>query len=281
MNLLPLITLMRPRQWLKNLMLFFPPFLSGALLHKGMLTRGVLPMIAFCCAASSMYIFNDVKDLEQDSRHPVKCRRPLPSGAITRRAACAYSLLLLAAAVVIASRTSLLFLGYLSAYLVVASAYSAALKNIPLFDIFSISMGFIIRLYAGGEAFGVEISEWLFLTVFLLSIFLSVGKRFSEQVNLGPAAGSHRRTLIEYPEGFLESAMNLTGAAVLVTYSLYVIATPRLVYTVPLCLFGLLRYKMRIKGGSGGDPTEALVKDPVLLLVGVCWMVFVALAIYL
>jgi hypothetical protein len=137
-----------------------------------------------------------------------------------------------------------------------------------------------MRLYGGGEAFGVFISDWLFLTVFLLAIFLSVGKRYSERRILGASAGCHRKTLENYPDGFLESAMYLSGAAVLVTYSIYAIAKPLLVYTVPLCLFGLLRYLMMVKSGSEGDPTEALTKDGPLLVVSLLWATLVGVSIY-
>jgi 4-hydroxybenzoate polyprenyltransferase len=162
----------------------------------------------------------------------------------------------------------------------VSLLYSLKLKNLPIFDVFCISLGFLLRLCAGGAAFSVYISDWLFLSVFFLSIFLSVGKRFSERLNLGENAGEHRPVLATYPDGFLESAMYLSGAIVLVTYAMYTVGRPFLIYSVPLCMFGLLRYLLRIKSGLGGDPTEALLKDGQLLATGVLWAVWVGVSVY-
>ena len=274
------LKLIRPWQWMKNLMIFFPPFLSGAILHPGMLVRGLLPLLVFCCASSSAYIFNDLCDLQRDSQHPFKSRRPLPSGAVSQSAARVLFVVLALLTVLMGWQMSATFLGFVLAYLTVSLSYSLWLKRLPIIDIFSISLGFVLRLYAGGEAFGVYISDWLFLTVFLLAVFLSVGKRYSERRNLGQAAAYHRETLNEYPDGFLESAMYLAGAAVLVTYAIYAISTPLLVYSVPLCMFGLLRYLMRIKSGQSGDPTDALIRDFQLMATGAIWVLIVGWSVY-
>lgn len=280
MTMLPMLRLLRPAQWLKNLMLFFPPFLSGSIGHSGLPVSGMVPFLAFCCASSTAYILNDLKDLELDARHPLKSRRPLPSGAVSRTTAGIFLVVLLAAALSLGTKVSWLFLAFLLLYLLISAAYSLFLKDQPILDIFCISSGFVLRLHAGGAAFGVMISDWLFLTVFLLAVFLSVGKRFSERRSLGGEAGQHRKTLGRYPDGFLESAMYLSGGSVLVTYSIYVMTKPMLVYSVPLCLFGLLRYLYRVKSGGEGDPTNSLLTDPQLLVTGAVWTVFVAVWVY-
>ena len=280
MALVSFIHLLRPHQWLKNLMIFFPPFLGGTLLLPGVWLQGVIPCAAFCCGASSLYIFNDIIDQEQDRLHPKKRHRPIPSGTVAVPVAGAAAVLLLMTAILLGSSVSTPFLLLLLSYLVVSVGYSLRLKQYPLFDIFCIASGFLFRLQAGGEAFGIAVSEWLFLTVFLLAIFLSTGKRLGEKGLLGAGAGAHRRALDTYPEGFLDGAMYMTGGAVLVTYTLYVIAHHRLIYTVPLCCFGLLRYILRIKSGKEGDPTESLLKDPVLFMVGVAWAVATAWGLY-
>ena len=280
MNIGAHIRLIRPWQWLKNLMLFFPPLLSGALAHPGIARLGLLPFVAFCCASSFTYTFNDLADLNRDARHPEKKNRPLPSGRVSRLAAALLAGGLLAAALVAGWQVSALFFKYLVLYLLVMLGYSLFLKSWPVVDIFCISFGFVIRLYAGGEVFQVAISDWLFLTVFLLSIFLSVGKRYGERNALGEDAILHRSSLESYPPGFLEGAMFLSGSATLVTYSVYAISTPMLVYSVPLCLFGLLRYLMRILSGRSGDPTEALVKDTSLFVTGILWVLIVCWSVY-
>lgn len=274
------IKLLRPIQWLKNLMLFFPPFLGGAMFTSGILKRGIIPFAAFCLASSSAYIFNDILDRENDAHHPLKKDRPLASGKVSLVAAIILSGLLLLFSLLIGCLVSGFFLILLLAYLVISAAYSLKLKQIALIDLFCVSAGFLLRLEAGGEAFGIIISEWLFLSVFLLALFLSTGKRLGEKNSLGGTAGAHRKTLLAYPDGFLEGTLYLSGAAVLVTYTMYVISRHALVYTVVLCCFGLLRFIFRIKTGQSGDPTDSLLKDGPLLMVGVLWTVMVAWIIY-
>lgn len=274
------LKLARPHQWLKNLMLFFPPFLSGTLLQPALLQQGGLPLVSFCLASSATYVFNDLLDADSDSHHPAKKGRPLASGEVSRPLAALYATLLAAGALSVGWLVPGNFLTYVGAYLLVNLCYSLWLKALPIVDIFCIAAGFVIRLQAGGEAFGVVISQWLFLSVFLLAVFLSTGKRLCEKEALAGDAGSHRKSLEGYPEGFLEMAMTLTGAAVLVTYTMYTIPRHELIYTVPLCTFGLLRYTLRVKGGGGGDPTDALLKDLPLFLTGLSWVTLIALAIY-
>jgi 4-hydroxybenzoate polyprenyltransferase len=175
---------------------------------------------------------------------------------------------------------SLPFLLTLLAYLILSSAYSFKLKDIPVVDIFCVSAGFLLRLHAGGLAYGVPISDWLFLTVFLLSLFLSLGKRIAEKQLLGEECACHRPVLDAYPMEFLHGTLYMTGSTVLVTYAMYVVAHPGLLYTIPLCCFGLLRYMYRVIKNASGDPTEALLQDKVLLSVGLLWLILIGLAIY-
>lgn len=274
------VQLLRPHQWLKNLILFFPPFLGGVLLQPGVLQKGAVPFISFCLASSFTYILNDILDRDRDRLHPRKRQRAIASGAVSISAALVVSLLLLIPALALAWSVSLLFFEYLLLYLVVSAAYSHFLKNQPVFDVFCIASGFVFRLLAGGEAFGVAVSDWLFLSVLLLALFLSSGKRLGEQQLLGDEAGEHRQSLGKYPPGTLDAMMIISAAAVLVTYTLYVIAKGKLLYTVPLCCFGLFRYVLVVKGGGSGDPTLSLLKDPVLFVVGLAWAVMVGWGVY-
>ncbi|MCM0083475.1 decaprenyl-phosphate phosphoribosyltransferase [Geomonas sp. Red32] len=274
------LKLLRPAQWLKNLMLYFPPFLGGTILQHGMATRGVLPFVSFCLASSSTYVLNDLLDRHRDLHHPRKKGRPIPSGAVPVWAAALLGALSLAAGVYLAVGISTLFLLLLLAYLAVSACYSLKLKELPVVDLFCIASGFLLRLEAGGEAFGIEISHWLFLSVFLLALFLATGKRLGEKQSLGEQAGEHRKSLLSYPDGFLPGAMYMTGGAVLVTYTQYVILRHALVYTVPLCCFGLLRFILRVQSGEGGDPTESLLKDLPLFIVGVLWAAMIGWGVY-
>ena len=280
MRLPPGLEIFRLHQWLKNLLLFFPPFLGGKLFLPGIWQKGLLPFLAFSLAASATYVINDLRDREGDRNHPQKKERPLAKGTISKSFALTSAVILLIGALALGFLVSPRFLLWLGAYLALSFAYSFGLKNQPIFDIFCIAMGFVFRVFAGGVAFQVKVSDWLFLSVLLLSLFLSCGKRLSEQYLLGSESADHRKALQGYPEGALEGFMFISGAAVLVTYTLYVITMHRLIYTVPLCCFGLFRYVLVVQQGRSGDPTESLLKDPVMFLTGLAWVIMVALSIY-
>jgi 4-hydroxybenzoate polyprenyltransferase len=274
------LTMLRPNQWLKNLMLFFPPFLAGQMFLPGGADKGVVAFSAFCLVSSAGYIFNDLLDRDRDAHHPQKCLRPIPSGVVSLTGASLFSALLLISGLLLAVFISPRFLLLLVGYAVITTSYSLQLKTLPIIDLFCISTGFLIRLQAGGELFHVAISPWLFLTVFLMAVFLSTGKRLSESRSLGDLAGKHRTSLAKYPPGFLDGTMFMTAGAVLVTYAMYALNRHTLIYSVPLCLFGLLRYMFRVSSGQCGDPTESLLKDRLLFVVGLLWVMMVVWSIY-
>jgi decaprenyl-phosphate phosphoribosyltransferase len=280
LNVTACIKLLRPTQWLKNLMLFFPPFLGGVLLQPGLPVRGLLPFVSFCLASSATYILNDVLDRHNDAQHPRKKNRPIACGKVSPASALLLAAAILAVSLYLSLSISLTFFSILFAYVIISGCYSLKLKELPIVDLFCISSGFLLRLQAGGEAFHIAVSEWLFLSVFLLAIFLATGKRLGEKNILGEEAGGHRKSLLSYPEGFLQGTMYMTGGAVLVTYTQYVILRHALIYTVPLCCFGLLRFILRVQAGQGGDPTESLLRDAPLFIVGLLWAIMVGWGIY-
>lgn len=274
------LTILRPSQWLKNLMLFFPLFLSGQGLIQPVTGKVAVAFIAFCLVSSAGYIFNDLLDRKRDLLHSQKRLRALPSGAISVAGAACFAALLLILGLVSAGFVSCNILLLLLVYGFISLLYTLVLKSLPVIDLFCIAAGFLIRLQAGGELFYIPISPWLFLTVFLLAVFLSTGKRLSEVQALGDCAGEHRASLACYPPGFLAGTMYMTGSAVLMTYAMYALHKPKLLYTVPLCLFGLLRFMLRVSSGKGGDPTEALLKDWILFVVSLAWLLMVVWSIY-
>jgi len=262
-------------------MLFFPPFLGGTLLTQGMVVKGAIPFVVFSLASSAGYLVNDLMDRETDSNHPRKSSRPLVSGMIAVTTAKTLAVLLAASAIIVAISVGTTFTSFVLAYLSVSIAYSCCLKNMPVVDLFCIATGFLFRLMAGGAIFNIRVSEWLFLSVLLLSLFLSAGKRLSEKQTLGvTTAASHRKVLMHYPDGFLDGVLFMTGSAVLVTYTMYTLSHNFLLYTVPLCCFGLLRYILRVMSGLSGDPTESLLRDPWILIVGAGWSAMVGWGIY-
>lgn len=280
MKMISYLKLLRPTQWLKNLMLYFPPFLGGIMLEPGLLQKGLSPFVSFSLASSATYIFNDLLDRHHDVHHPRKRGRPIASGQVAPLTAGVIAAGCLAVSLSLAARLSETFLLLLVAYLVISTCYSIKLKQLPIVDLFCIASGFLLRLEAGGEAFAMEISDWLFLSVFLLALFLATGKRLGEKQFLGEKAGGHRKALLGYPAGFLEGAMYMTGGAVLVTYTQYVITKDVMIYSVPLCCFGLLRFIMRVQSGQGGDPTESLLRDLPLFIVGLLWAVMIGWGLY-
>lgn len=238
------------------------------------------PLLAFCFVSSSAYVINDLRDIDQDRFNQSKKVRPLAAGEIPPSCAYWVAAVFLGLALFCSVQVSPVFVALILTYFVNSLLYSFHLKNLPVFDLFCVSAGFLLRLQAGGEAFGIEISAWLFLSVFLLALFLSTGKRLCEKIVLADNAHIHRPVLERYPEGFLDGIMYMTGAAVLVTYTMYVVVRPTLVYTVPLCCFGLIRYIFRVKSGKGGDPTQSLLRDPSLFCTGLIWAIMVGLSIY-
>lgn len=280
MNRKALFLLLRPNQWIKNLLLLFPPFFAGNIASPHVAATVVPALFSFCAAASASYIINDVRDMEADRNHREKRRRPLASGNISITTAVIVAVVLLAAAVEASLLVSSEFWRYVAAYLVISLSYTFLFKDAVIFDIFVISSGFLIRVLAGGNAFRVEVSEWLFLSVFIVALFLATGKRLGELITLGDNAHSHRRSLEEYTEHFLEGVLWFSASAALITYALYTIEQKSgLFYTVPLAAFGLLRYIYIVKEGKG-DPTEALLKDGQILGVGVIWAVSIGVVIY-
>lgn len=276
------LKLLRPVQWLKNLMLFFPSFLGGGVFTI-LKPSALLPFAAFCMASSASYIINDCRDRIHDRHHPEKMKRPIASGHISIAAGGVTAILLLIAAFALAWYILPQFCNYVALYFLVSLAYTFWLKSFVLLDIVGISAGFIIRLAAGGAVFSIPISTWLFLCVFLLSLFLSAGKRLGEKQRLGDKAIDHRKALVSYSGKLLERIMLVTGGSVLVAYTMYIISknSKLLLCTVPLCLFGLLRYHFKIHTVNfSGDPTESLTRDVPLFITGALWTIMAGWGIY-
>lgn len=275
-----LIKLIRPTHWLKNLLLFFPVFLDGSLFEKFDFLLAVSGFLSFSFMASAIYIMNDYVDMNNDRLHPVKKYRPLASCQISPTASFILLFMLLFTSFAIAATFHPGILWFLGAYFILFTSYSFYLKNQPLLDIFSVSLGFLIRVEAGGVLFDIALSPWLLLSVFFLSLFLSIGKRLSEKMQLGKVAGQHRQILEKYPDGFLDGIMILCAASVLVTYSMYIVGRPQLLYTILICSFGLFRYLLLVKNGANGDPTEALFGDKQLCVTALLWLVMIGHSIY-
>ena len=280
---LPYIRLLRPHQWIKNLLLLLPPFFAGIMFVPSVLKTVVPAFIAFCCVSSCGYIINDIKDREADSNHDIKKNRDISSGRIPVRNAVLVTLVLYLAAMMLSMSINgeyRWFQWFVLLYLLNSLLYTFFFKKIVIVDIFLVALGFLFRVLAGGEAFGVPVSSWLFLTVFTVSLMLAAGKRLGELVSMGANAYKHRENLSLYSTNLLEGILWFSASTSLVMYALYSLDQKKgLFYTVPLAAFGLIRYISIVQEGRG-DPTDALLKDRQITVTGLIWLLVIGLIIY-
>ncbi len=274
--LLSLITLMRPHQWLKNAFVFAGLVFSETW-GNGPLALTVLnAFAAFCCFSSLVYILNDWHDRPADARHPVKRLRPLASGAVPPAAALTLAALLLALGVGLAAgNVKLLVL--LGLYLALNLAYSWGLKHVPVVDVTIIASGFMLRLLAGTLAVGIPPSRWMLLAGLFVALFLGFSKRKAESFH---DEADQRAVLEHYPPALLDIFMAVTMTASLMTYGLFAASAEaqrqhgdRLLYTVPIVVFALLRYAYQVHRGRGEDVSRDLLRDPWILVALGAWMV--------
>lgn len=274
------LKLLRPRHWLKNLFLFAAPFFGGALLQEDVLLLAFPVFLSFSLSASSIYIFNDIVDRDKDRLHPQKRLRPIASGTITPGKAVFLMLFLSGPSLYLSFMIQKSFFLYIVLYLLIQVAYSIKFKNIAILDIFCIAAGFVIRVMAGGEAFQVRVSPWLFSTMFMISLVLATGKRISESEELRDNASLHRESLNHYTRGLLKNMLIISSSASIICYALYTIEQSReLVYTLPIVTFGLFRYLMVSEKGLG-DATDAMLTDRQLSVTVILWLVMVWLLRY-
>lgn len=276
----PYLQLLRPKHWIKNLFLFSAPFFGGSLLREDVLQLSIPVFLSFSLSASSGYIFNDIMDRERDRVHPEKNRRPIASGLIKPKKAFFLLASLLLPSLYVSFLIGFEYLLFVVLYLMIQSFYSLKLKGLAIVDIFCIASGFVIRVMAGGAAFNVDVSPWLFLTMLMISLVLASGKRLAEISLLNTNASDHRTSLRDYSTGFLREILIISSATSLVTYALYTVEqSPGLIYTIPVVTFGLFRYLMLADKGLG-DPTEALTKDLYLIMTVIVWLVIVWIVRY-
>jgi 4-hydroxybenzoate polyprenyltransferase len=277
---------LRLKQWIKNFFIFAPLLFSKNLFNGSLLLTTIQAFAAFCLASSSHYIFNDLRDLEEDRRHPVKSQRPLASGRLQKGPAVAALILIGAAGIAVSATINLPFLLLVLGYLVLQTSYSMWLKHVVILDVFVVAAGFLIRVVAGAVAIRVEISSWLLLCTILLSLFLAMGKRRHELVLLDKDATTHRPILREYNTYLLDQMISVVTASTLVAYCLYTISeetvakfgTRNLIFTVPFVLYGIFRYLYLIhQKAEGGTPEALIVSDKPLLIDIFLWVVTAAL----
>ena len=246
-----------------------------------MLEQVLLAFAAFCCASSAVYVLNDWLDRKLDAQHPTKRLRPFASGAVSATAGFGLAGLLLAGGLWLVWGNAILLV-LLAIYLLLNLAYSLRLKTVPVVDVFIIASGFILRLLAGTVAVGIAPSHWLLLTGMFVALFLGFAKRKAETFH---ASGSQRAVLAHYSPALLDTYIVMTMTAMLMSYSLFAISPEsqfrhgeRLIYTVPLVIFGMLRYTYQVHRGRGEDVARDLLRDPWIVVTGICWVGFFVLS---
>ena len=266
-----LFALIRPKQWIKNGFVLAPLVFTGEFMREASLKQALLAALLFCVASSATYIVNDLKDIEGDRKHPTKAlSRPLAAGSVSIPAA--LLLLSLLYVLLIASWfVSPKVVNVIFGYLALNIAYTFVLKHKPVVDIFTIALGFVLRVLAGAVALSVPVSGWMFVTTLCLALYLAAVKRSQE---LSQSGTEGRQVLKQYSKALVDRYAEMSATCALVFYSMFVMSShPELVITVPLVLFGLFRYWYVVDVLDGGEsPTDALLTDWPLLLTVVGWV---------
>ena len=281
------LLLMRPRQWVKNAFVFAPLFFTPTAMSTAAFQAVVLVFVSFCCVSSGVYCLNDVRDRESDKNHPIKRLRPVASGRISVAAALVMAGVLTAAGFGIATALVPAAVPALLFYVAVNIAYSMVLKNVAIVDVLVISLGFVLRVYAGANAIGLVPTPWIQICAGLLALFIALAKRRDDVVL---AIGTdHRGSLSGYTRLFLDVCIAVTLAALLVSYMIFTLmddamtrlGSDLLFVTVPFVIAGIFRYlQLTLVFERSGSPTELVFKDWFLMAAVAGWLLVYAYLIY-
>jgi len=273
----------RPRQWVKNVLVLAAPLAAGKVFDLDVLGPTVVAFLLFCLAASAVYLVNDTIDVEEDRRHPRKRFRPIAAGLVPRPVAIAMAAAALVLAVVF-TRPALA--GVLGAYVVIQLAYCLFLKNQPVIDLAVVASGFLLRGIAGGVAAGLFLSQWFLLVAAFGSLFMVAGKRYSELVVVGDAAAT-RKTLQEYSASYLRFVWSLSAGVAVTAYSLWAFEMAEGQHGVPWAtisiapfVIAILRYARDVDKGAAGAPEEIVMHDRVLLVLGALWVLAFGVGVF-
>lgn len=282
------IKLMRPKHYIKNILIFVPLIFSGKFLNTNNFLQTLYGFIVFSLIASTIYIINDIKDKDKDRKHPTKKNRPIASGKVSVKSAIIEIILIVVVSALLAYFLKLpkLSIAFLLAYFVLNLAYSLGLKNIPIIDVLILVSGFVLRVLFGASILRIEVSNWLYLAVLSISFYLGLGKRRNE---INKNGAQSRKVLEYYNKEFLDKNMYMFLCMSIIFYSLWAtdsnVVTANnnlLIYTIPLVITVCMKYSMDIEGSeSSGDPVEVILKDKLILVLGFLLVLSVFLILYL
>ena len=284
-----LVRTARPKQWAKNVLVFAAPFAAGRITHLPVLGAAAIAFVAFCLAASAIYLVNDAKDVEADRAHPTKRNRPIAAGIVPVPAAMALSVVLMLAAIGLSFVDNWQLAVVIAVYEAVQLGYCFGLKHERVIDLCIVASGFLLRAIAGGVAANTPPSQWFLLVAAFGSLFMVAGKRYAE-IRLFEKTGAEiRASLRKYSASYLRFVWATSVAIVITTYSLWAFDDLRVesshsvwstISIVPFVI-ALLRYAGDVDSGDGGAPDEIVLRDRILQLLGLCWALTVAFAFYL
>jgi len=274
------LKLLRPKHWVKNLLLGAPMVFSFAYTAENV-ARLAAAFVAFCALSSAVYIVNDIADRESDRHHPKKRKRPIAAGRISVKAATMAAMGLAVAGLIVAGVASIKVLVVAMIYVLMNLAYSSRLKHVPILDVMLVALGFVLRVMAGAYAIRVPLSHWILLCTFFGALFIAFGKRKNEMGLPEEEKKRHRKSASEYTDRFIDQMLALSAGIAVVFYAFYTIdpevvkrfGSQRLVYTTPIVVFGVLRYYYLLYNrDEGGDPVALALEDRPLILCLLVWL---------
>jgi 4-hydroxybenzoate polyprenyltransferase len=277
------LRLIRPKQWTKNGFVLAGVVFAHEALVVSSVAKALLAFVAFCALSGAVYAANDVLDVEEDRKHPLKRLRPVASGEVSPRSAIVFATVLAAAGLGLGFAVQVgVGIAGLS-YLILQAVYTTTLKHMPILDVMSISAGFVIRAFAGVAAVGRPISPWLIVCTALLTLFLGFSKRRHELATLGDGATTHRKNLREYSVPLLDEMMNIMISATIIAYVLYTFFEYENYYmmaSIPFVVYGVFRYMLLVHRNGGGNPDTLLLRDRPLQIALLLWLVVVGTVVY-
>ncbi len=278
---------MRPRQWVKNVLVLAAPFASGDLLRQGIVMELGVAFVAFSLAASGIYLINDANDVAADRAHPTKRNRPIAAGIVAPGLAMVVAAVLLAGSLALCVLASVQLLVVLAVYIAVQLAYCYWLKHQAVLDICIVASGFLLRAIAGGAATGILLSQWFLLVAGFGSLFMVAGKRYAEMMLAERTGAKIRKSLESYSASYLRFVWGLSATVLITTYSLWAFDigvvrhnTMWSVISIVPFVIAVLRYSVDVDSGNGGEPEEIALGDRVLQVLALLWVGTLTLAVY-
>lgn len=276
---------LRPKQWTKNLIIFAGLIFSQRILEGEFLIKTLSAFVVFCFLSGTVYLVNDLVDIEKDREHPKKKYRPLASGQLKVSTAVISTIVIFLLTIFAAFQLNVYFAAVALVYFMLTLSYSFKLKNIVIIDVIVIALGFTLRAIAGAVVINVAISPWLLVCTFLLALFLALTKRRHELILLDGKATAHRKILDEYQPQMLDQMISVVTSSIVMAYSLYTFTAGHTIYfmgTIPFVVYGIFRYQYLAHSTDiGGTPENALLKDAPMVINILLWVISCLLILYI